>query len=84
MTTIVYAIVDVGFGNQLFIRGSGGGFSWERGCPMENVGPDEWVIRKDVPMADFECKFLINDEIWSAGENIVIGAGEKSVVVAEF
>ena len=54
MDTDVYAIVDVGFGNGLCIRGSGDGLSWERGCPHGNVGPNEWVITKSGLEADFE------------------------------
>lgn len=67
--TAVIAKVDVGFGNELFIRGESGGLSWEKGLPMNCKANDEWhwessSIKKPTPF-----KLLINDSEWSVGEN---------------
>lgn len=60
---------DVGFSNNLFIRGEGAGLSWERGILLKNVGPDEWVWEPDFNEDECEFKVLINDQIYEAGEN---------------
>ncbi len=80
-TTIV-ARIDIGFGNQLFIRGEGGGLSWEKGVLMENEGSDEW----STPEADqgVVFKFLINDQIWSLGEDLTVAPGGHSVSTPNF
>lgn len=33
VTTKIVALIDVGFGNTLYIRGEGPGLSWEKGIP---------------------------------------------------
>jgi hypothetical protein len=65
----VKALVDVGFGNSLFIRGNGAGLSWEKGQLMENATPSEWIWSQQAAGEEVQFKFLINDEIWSEGED---------------
>lgn len=78
MTRII-ARVDVGFGNQLYIRGENGGLDWERGILMENISPYEWSFTTHYPAKQIEFKFLINDELWSEGNNLKIVAGKESI-----
>ena len=78
MTRII-ARVDVGFGNQLYIRGENGGLDWERGILMENISPYEWSFTTHYPAKQIEFKFLINDELWSEGNNLKIAAGKESI-----
>lgn len=78
MTRII-ARVDVGFGNQLYIRGENGGLNWERGILMENISPYEWSFTTHYPAKVLEFKFLINDELWSEGNNLEIAAGKESI-----
>ena len=40
--TQIMAYVDIGPGNTLFVRGEGGGLSWEAGVAMECIGGDCW------------------------------------------
>lgn len=82
--TVVAARVDIGFGNHLFLRGTGPGLSWETGVPMANAGSDLWTI--DLLGADgpIHCKFLINDEEWSAGPDYMIEAGAQLEVTPMF
>ena len=82
--TTVIAKIDVGFGNQLFIRGSGANLNWDRGIAMDNTNSDEWKLTSSEFGNDFECKFLINDRIWSAGENLTLKAGKQLVVEPKF
>ena len=78
MTRII-ARVDVGFGNQLYIRGENGGLDWEHGILMENISPYEWSFTTHYPAKQIEFKFLINDELWSEGNNLKIVAGKESI-----
>lgn len=77
--TVVVAKYDVGFGNSLYIRGEGAGLSWETGILMENVGNDVWVwTTSEIADEDLAFKFLVNDEIWSAGDNLSAALGETT------
>ena len=67
---------DVGFNNNLFIRGQGAGLSWEKGKQLKNVGSDEWVWEVDAPFKNCEFKVLINDQWYEGGENHRISDGE--------
>jgi hypothetical protein len=82
--TVVVAKCDLGFGNELYVRGQGPGLSWDRGTLMKNAGPDEWVWKTSETGSDFEIKFLTNDVNWSAGENFKVKAGTKAVFVPAF
>lgn len=77
-TTIV-ARVDVGFGNSLYLRGEGTGLSWDKGVPLENVGPYEWSYTTTRAQGELTFKFLINDEIWAEGDNITVAKGGTSI-----
>ncbi len=67
---------NVGFKNNLYIRGHGGGLSWNKGVILKNVGPDEWVWEVNTPITDCEFKVLINDEKYEMGENHHISGGK--------
>jgi len=82
--TTVVAKVDVGFGNALFIRGTGPGLSWEKGLQMSNTGTDEWAWSSSKVTAPFEIKVLINDSIWSLDPDTVVAPGQKAIIDASF
>ena len=77
--TSIIARVDVGFGNQLYIRGAGAGLSWEKGLPLENVSAYEWAFATTKAKSDVTFKFLINDELWAEGDNIIVAEGAISI-----
>jgi hypothetical protein len=83
VTTIV-AKVDVGFGNMLFLRGTGPDLSWDKGVEMTNTGSDEWTWSTSKASTDFLAKVLINDVIWSGDPDTTVKAGEKTVIMATF
>ncbi|MDR2778788.1 MAG: hypothetical protein LBB16_00670 [Puniceicoccales bacterium] len=68
---LVTAEANIGFGNRLYIRGDGCGLSWDKGIAMKYINDDRWQWEcKNAPSKiNFEFKVLINDEIWSMGEN---------------
>ena len=77
--TSIIARVDVGFGNQLYIRGAGAGLSWEKGLPLENVSAYEWAFATTKAKSDVTFKFIINDELWAEGDNIIVAKGAASI-----
>lgn len=79
----IEAKIDVGYGNNLFVRGQGGGLSWDRGLPLENVDSKTW--RLIVPAKDkVQFKFLLNDAVWCKGEDFVAAPGKKVEVTPAF
>ncbi len=81
---VVEAKVDVGFGNKLFIRGRGAGLSWDKGAPLQCIAPSTWVWFSSQAGDQVLFKLLLNDAIWSEGEDLVAGAGKPVQVVPSF
>ena len=79
LKTSIIARVDVGFGNQLYIRGTGADLSWEKGLPLENVSSYEWAFATTNAKSDVTFKFLINDELWAEGDNVTLAKGATSI-----
>ena len=75
---------NVGFKNNLFIRGKGAGLSWEHGVQLKNVGPDEWVWETNMPFNDCEFKVLINDKQYEAVENHHVHTGNTIQYTPKF
>ena len=74
--TVIEAKINVGFGNNLYVRGQGAGLSWERGTPLTCVGPDTW--RWTVEATDrLKFKLLLNDRVWASGEDVVVPPGKQ-------
>jgi hypothetical protein len=81
--TMIKAKIDVGFGNNLFVRGQGAGLSWERGVPLTCVDGQTWQWSgKAEDRLTF--KLLLNDRVWAKGEDIVARPGQKVEVVPMF
>ena len=79
LKTSIIARVDVGFGNQLYVRGTGADLSWEKGLQLENVSAYEWTFATTKANSDVTFKFLINDELWAEGDNIIVAKGAASI-----
>jgi len=77
--TRVVAKFDAGWGNQLFIRGTGAGLDWQKGVAMQCVGDDEWLWEQLVTKGDVSFKILINDQTWSQGEDFVVASGDTII-----
>jgi hypothetical protein len=81
--TIIDVKLDVGFGNAVFLRGEGGGLTWERGVPLSCVDGKTW--RWSATVKDpITFKPLINDKIWSAGTDLTVKPGQKLEVKPVF
>jgi hypothetical protein len=82
--TVISALVNVGFGNQLFLRGEGPGLSWDTGVPLDCVADDKWTISLPGTGKTVVYKFLINDLSWSVGPDYVVESGAKVTVAPTF
>jgi hypothetical protein len=74
--TTIDVKLDVGFGNVVYLRGHGGGLTWERGVPLSCVDGKTWRWSGTVK-DPITFKPLINDKIWSAGTDLTVKPGQK-------
>jgi len=82
-STIIEAKIDVGFGNQLFLRGQGPGLSWDRGIPLECVDSKTW--RLTFPAEEkLLFKLLLNDSVWAKGEDLAVTPGQRVEITPAF
>lgn len=75
---------DVGFGNQVFIRGEGAGLTWNSGVQLECAFDDQWTIKLTPVYGTVTFKLLLNDLTWSQGENYVGEPGANLVLTPVF
>jgi hypothetical protein len=80
----ITAKVDVGFGNALFLRGSGAGLNWSKGTPLACVSSDTWRIVLPGADSPFAFKFVLNDTAWSTGKDYLAGPGDTVTVTPAF
>ncbi|MDR0352676.1 MAG: hypothetical protein LBI02_04775 [Opitutaceae bacterium] len=83
VTTIV-ANIDIGFGNTLYVRGEGGGLNWETGVALDCVADDRWAIALNDAASPVLFKLLVNDLVWSSGENYAVSPGGELVITPVF
>lgn len=84
VVTAITALIDVGYGNTLFIRGEGSGLSWEKGIPLDAVADDKWSITLGESSRPVIFKFLINDVSWSIGEDYTVAPGTSITLTPVF
>lgn len=77
--TVIIADKDVGFGNTLYIRGSGPGLSWTKGVALACEAADRWTFALAGATRPVEFKFLLNDETWSTGANLIAAPGSRGI-----
>lgn len=82
--TLVSAKIDVGFGNSLYIRGTGSGLSWDRGRPMECVSGGLWTCVLSGAREPVTFKVLINDSAWCTGNDYLVEPGQSVTVTPTF
>jgi len=81
-TTTIRVQYDVGYGNNMYIRGSVSPLSWTQGVAATWTTGNVWVYTTtDIPAGQtFEFKPLINDAIWSTGSNFT-GVGGQTITI---
>jgi hypothetical protein len=82
--TVITALIDIGFGNTLYVRGEGPGLNWNVGVPLDCAADDKWSISLPGTGKPVLFKLLINDISWSVGPDYVAASGEKVTVAPNF
>lgn len=82
--TKIVARIDVGFGNQLFLRGDGPGLSWDQGVLMTCVASDHWESVLGESARPIAFKLLLNDITWSSGPDSSVASGSTITLTPEF
>jgi hypothetical protein len=82
--TFISAKIDIGFGNHLYIRGTGPGLSWDHGLAMDCVGAGLWTSTVKNATSPVTFKVLVNDLSWSTGNDFVVEPGQSVTVVPAF
>jgi hypothetical protein len=81
--TTIDVKIDVGFGNVLYLRGEGSGLTWERGVPLSCVDGKTWRWSQPVT-TPITFKLLLNDKVWSSGQDLKVAPGQKIEVAPAF
>jgi hypothetical protein len=81
--TVIDVKKDVGFGNAIYLRGKGSGLTWERGVPLVCVDGSTWRWSQTVTDT-ITFKVLLNDQVWSAGQDLTVAPGQKVEVAPSF
>jgi hypothetical protein len=82
-TVTIVANIDVGFGNMLYLRGEGRGLSWNQGIPLTCVDSSTWKWSGESNDA-LKFKLLLNDAIWSKGDDLVVSPGQRLQISPAF
>lgn len=82
--TFISAKVDIGFGNHLYLRGTGPGLSWDRGIAMDCVAADIWTASLKNVKEPVTFKLLVNDVVWSTGNDYLVEPGQSVTVSPSF
>jgi len=78
---VLTASVFIGIGNKPYLRGSGGGLSWEQGVAMEfqEIGKWQWIAPDDLDAA-IELQIFRNDEDADRSGRYTLEPGQKLAV----
>lgn len=83
MPVTIEAKIDVGFGNSLYLRGEGIGLSWNQGVPLTCVDGNTWKWTGETKQ-QLKFKLLLNDQVWSQGEDLIATPGQKVEISPAF
>jgi len=77
---------DVGQGNRISVRGDTEPWQWECGVDGKNAAADVWEFQLErIPAGQaFQFKPLINDTVYSTGENYVGTGGQALDIYPAF
>ena len=79
----IEAKIDVGFGNTLYLRGEGLGLTWTKGVPLTCVDGKTWKWTAEAS-EELKFKLLLNDTVWSQGEDLVAAPGQNLKISPAF
>lgn len=84
LVTTITALIDVGYGNALFLRGEGPGLSWDQGVPLTCVEGGKWSVSLPESSHPVVCKFLLNDQEYNLGDNYTVAPGTSITITPVF
>lgn len=84
LKTIISVKVDVGFGNQVYLRGEGAGLTWDKGVPAVSSASDLWLVTLPELSGPARFKVLVNDSAWSLGEDYTVHPGQCLTIEPRF
>lgn len=68
LPTLITIQYPARFGEHLYIRGEGSGFTWGQKVPLICVDADTWQLRQPM-QGEFKFKILLNNKEWETGNN---------------
>jgi predicted alpha/beta superfamily hydrolase len=80
----IYVHYDSGWGNNIEVRGDGGGLSWTNGSAATWTPGNAWHLSTPNSGSGFDFKPLLNDQSWSIGGNYSVPSGDSEVHVWPF
>ncbi|MCJ8272482.1 MAG: alpha/beta hydrolase-fold protein [Psychrosphaera sp.] len=80
----IYVHYDTGWGNNITLRGDGGGLNWSSGKAAQWTNGNAWHISTPPSGGGFQFKPLLNDQDWSIGANYSVPDGASQVHVWPF
>jgi len=80
----ITAYVQLGLGSKPYVRGEGGGLSWEKGIPMEYISVGKWQWSSQETETPIQFKIYKNDEIEAKGDTREVDPGDEIEISPEF
>ena len=80
----IYVHYDTGWGNNITVRGDGGGLNWTSGTAATWTNGNAWHVSTPTSGGGFSFKPLLNDSTWSIGANYSVPSANSTVHVYPF
>lgn len=80
----IYVHYDTGWGNNITLRGDGGGLNWTNGVTATWTNGNAWHVSTPTSGGGFSFKPLLNDQSWSIGANYSVPSASSEVHVWPF
>ena len=84
VTSIVIAKIQMGIGSKPFIRGEGGGLSWDKGTPMEFLSVGNWRWKSEPTDTSIKFQIFKNDTVPQDSDPLTLEPGEKLEIHPSF
>ncbi|HVV72489.1 MAG TPA: hypothetical protein VHI52_13495, partial [Verrucomicrobiae bacterium] len=81
---VLEAKLELSPNNSLFIRGEGGGLSWQEGQALRQIDSQTWVWVSHARSERIVFQLLLNDLIWAKGEDRILVPGGRLKLTPDF
>ena len=76
--------LEVGHEDAIFIRGTGGGLSWDKGQRLRYIQPTKWLWSSTPAAGTIEFQLLLNDQVWERGKTHLVEPGAWLTLTPDF